>query len=300
MADVTSLPPSWRRSSCSSTRVARCEKSRCWNNLQTRLVDSNDELTRCLREVGEHARQRMLALEALARQCDELAGMDFAFLFNVARDLFATGFNVTERRFDTGFYDLLASEARLCSYVAIALGQVPQDHWFSMGRLLVASHGEPILVSWSGSMFEYLMPLLVMPNYENTLLDIPAARRCSSKSSMANCAACRGAFPNPATTGPMFNLIINIAPSACPASALKRGLAEDLVIAPYATAMALMVSPVEACDNLQRLAAEGRAGTYGFHEAVDYTPARLPPDEASTTIKILHGASSRHEPAGAG
>jgi hypothetical protein len=103
--------------------------------------DGDAELARCLREAGEHARQRMLALEALARQCDELAVMDFAFLFNVARDLFATGFNVTERRFDTGFYDLLASEARLCSYVAIALGQVPQDHWFSMGRLLVASHG---------------------------------------------------------------------------------------------------------------------------------------------------------------
>jgi cyclic beta-1,2-glucan synthetase len=101
--------------------------------------EGDAELARCLREAGDHARQRMLALEALARQCDKLAVMDFAFLFNVARDLFSTGFNVTERRFDTGFYDLLASEARLCSYVAIALGQVPQDHWFSMGRLLVAS-----------------------------------------------------------------------------------------------------------------------------------------------------------------
>ncbi|HEX7576918.1 MAG TPA: cyclic beta 1-2 glucan synthetase, partial [Verrucomicrobiae bacterium] len=129
------------------------------------------ELARCLREAGDHARQRLLALEALAKQSDELAAMDFTFLFNTARDLFSTGFNVTERRFDTGFYDLLASEARLCGYVAIALGQVPQDHWFSMGRLLVASRGEPILISWSGSMFEYLMPMLVMPNYENTLLD---------------------------------------------------------------------------------------------------------------------------------
>ena len=129
------------------------------------------ELSRCLREASDHARQRLLALETLARQSDELAAMDFTFLFDPARDLFSIGFNVTERRCDTSFYDLLASEARLCSYVAIALGQVPQDHWFSMGRLLVASRGEPILVSWSGSMFEYLMPLLVMPNYENTLLD---------------------------------------------------------------------------------------------------------------------------------
>src|SRR5207253_1793883 len=95
----------------------------------------------------------------------------FSFLFDPGRDLFSIGFNVTERRCDSSFYDLLASEARLCSYVCIAQGQVNQDHWFTLGRLLIASRGEPVLVSWSGSMFEYLMPLLVMPNYENTLLD---------------------------------------------------------------------------------------------------------------------------------
>jgi len=100
-------------------------------------------------------------LETLARQSEELAAMDFTLLFDRARDLFSIGFNVAECRCDPSFYDLLASEARLCSYVAIALGQVPQDHWFSLGRLLIALRGEPILVSWSGSMFEYLMPLLV-------------------------------------------------------------------------------------------------------------------------------------------
>jgi hypothetical protein len=121
-----------------------------------------------------------------------------------ARDLFSIGFNVTERRCDASFYDLLASEARLCSYVAIALGQVPQDHWFSLGRLLVASRGEPMLVSWSGSMFEYLMPLLVMPNYEHTLLDHTCKAAVQHRSSMGKCAACRGAFPNRATTGPTF------------------------------------------------------------------------------------------------
>jgi cyclic beta-1,2-glucan synthetase len=129
------------------------------------------ELSRCVREASDHARQRLLALENLATAKRRTGRDGFHFLFDPARDLFSTGFNVTERRCDNSFYDLLASEARLCSYVAIALGQVPQDHWFSLGRLLVASRGGPILVSWSGSMFEYLMPLLVMPNYENTLLD---------------------------------------------------------------------------------------------------------------------------------
>ena len=165
--------PCAREFTASSTVARTLHEARCRNSTRLPIQDrkASRELSRCLREAGDHARQRLLALETLAKQCDELAAMDFTFLFDPARDLFSIGFNVTERRCDASFYDLLASEARLCSYVAIALGQVPQDHWFSMGRLLVASGGEPILVSWSGSMFEYLMPLLVMPSYENTLLD---------------------------------------------------------------------------------------------------------------------------------
>ena len=87
------------------------------------------------------------------------------------RQLLAIGYNVDERRRDASYYDLLASEARLCSFVAIAQGQLPQESWFALGRLLTTAGGDPVLLSWSGSMFEYLMPLLVMPTYENTLLD---------------------------------------------------------------------------------------------------------------------------------
>src|SRR5207248_7139030 len=122
-----------------------------------------------LRQATKRARDRMRALETLARQCDELAGMDFSFLFDKTRNLFAIGFNVTEGRRDLSFYDLLASEARLCSYLAIAEGQVPQDHWFALGRLLVAPGGEPILVSGSGWVFEYLIPVLVMPSDRGSL-----------------------------------------------------------------------------------------------------------------------------------
>jgi hypothetical protein len=249
------------------------------------LADGTDDFARCLREAAEHARERLLALESLAKQCDELAAMDFAFLFNPARDLFSTGYNVTERRFDTGFYDLLASEARLCSYVAIALGQVPQDHWFSMGRLLVASHGEPILISWSGSMFEYLMPLLVMPNYENTLLDHTCQAAVQQQIEYGKLRGVPWGISESGYNRTDVQFNYQYRAFGVPGLGLKRGLAEDLVIAPYATAMALMVSPVAACENLQRLAADGRAGAYGFHEAVDYTPARLPPDETSATIK---------------
>jgi cellobiose phosphorylase len=244
-----------------------------------------DGLSRCVREASDRARQRLLSLEDLERQVDELASMDFTFLFNSSRDLFSTGFNVSERRSDTTFYDLLASEARLCSYVAIAMGQIPQDHWFSLGRLLVASRGKPTLVSWSGSMFEYLMPLLVMPNFENTLLD----RTCSvAVEQQVEYGLSLGVPWGISESG--YNRIdvhqnYQYRAFGVPGLGLKRGLADDLVIAPYASALALMVSPVEACENLQRLAEQGREGAFGFYEAVDYTPRRLPPDETSTTIR---------------
>ena len=240
---------------------------------------------RSLREASNRASQRILALETLARQTAELAEMDFSFLFDPARELFSVGFNVTERRLDASFYDLLASEARLCSYVVIALGQVSQDHWFSLGRVLVALRGDLVLASWSGSMFEYLMPLLVMPTYENTLLD----------------QTCKGAVRQQIKYGQLRGVPWGVSESGynrtdvhlnyqyrafgVPGLGLKRGLAEDLVIAPYATAMALMVAPREACDNLEQLAAEGREGAYGFYEAVDYTPSRLPPHQSSVTIR---------------
>jgi cellobiose phosphorylase len=243
------------------------------------------DLARAVRAAGDHARARLAELEALAKQADEFASVDFGFLFHRGRGLFSIGFNVAENRADASYYDLLASEARLCSYVAIALGQVPQDHWFSLGRLLVASNGEPLLVSWSGSMFEYLMPALIMPSYDRTLLEH----------------TCRTAVRHQIDYGKLHGVPWGISESGynrtdsqlnyqyrafgVPGLGLKRGLAEDLVIAPYATMMALMVAPREACENLERLAQEGREGAYGFYEAVDYTPSRMPPNETSVTIE---------------
>jgi cellobiose phosphorylase len=248
---------------------------------RTRLT----ELLRCLREASLHACERIQALESLARQSDEMAAMDFTFLFDPARDLFSTGFNVSERRRDPGFYDLLASEARLCSYVAVALGQIPQEHWFSLGRLLVISRGGPVLVSWSGSMFEYLMPMLVMPNYENTLLDHTCKAAVRQQIEYGQLRGLPWGISESGYNLTDVHLNYQYRAFGVPGLGLKRGLAEDLVVAPYATVMALMVAPRKACENLQRLAADGRTGAYGFYEAVDYTPARLPPDEASVTIR---------------
>ncbi len=238
-----------------------------------------------LRGAGDAARQRLLVLEALARQAEEMAAMDFAFLFDPERELFAIGFHLAEGRRDTSFYDLLASEARLCSYVAIALGQVPQDHWFSLGRLLVASRGAPILASWSGSMFEYLMPLLVMPDYENTLLGHTCKAAVQQQIEYGRTRGVPWGISESGYNRTDVHLTYQYRAFGVPGLGLKRGLADDLVIAPYATAMALMVAPRAACDNLQRLACEGRVGAYGFYEAVDYTPSRVPPDESSATVR---------------
>ena len=234
---------------------------------------------------SQRARASIAAIESLALECSELAAMEYAFLYDKVRNLLAIGYNVSERRRDASYYDLLASEARLCSFVAIAQGQLPQESWFALGRLLTTVGGEPILLSWSGSMFEYLMPLLVMPTYENTLLDQTYKAVVERQIEYGKT---RGGPWGMSESG--YNTIdvhLNYQYRAfgVPGLGLKRGLAEDLVIAPYASALALMVAPEEACLNLQRLAAEGFEGKYGFYEAIDYTPSRVPRGQSAAVVR---------------
>ena len=242
-------------------------------------------LLRNMRESAGRARQRLGEIEALARQCDQFAAMDFTFLADPARELFSIGFNVTEHRRDDVFFDLLATEARLGTYVAIALGQVSQDHWFAMSRLLVASRLGPILVSWSGSMFEYLMPPLVMPTYANTLLDHTCRAAVQRQIEYGQARGVPWGISESGYNWTDVQMNYQYRAFGVPGLGLKRGLADDLVIAPYATMLALMVAPREACENLRRLAGEGREGAYGFYEAIDYTPSRLPPNQSSVTVQ---------------
>ena len=231
------------------------------------------------------ALQRMSTIDQLVLQAGDLSVMEYGFLYDETRHLLAIGFNVTEQRRDASYYDLLASEARLCSFVAIAQGQVPQESWFALGRQITPTGGKPTLLSWSGSMFEYLMPLLVMPTYENTLLD------CTYRAAVERQIVYgfqRGVAWGISECGyHTFDAALNYQYRAfgVPGLGLKRGLAEDLVIAPYASALALMVAPEYACMNLQRLAAEGLAGPYGFYEAADYTVSRLPRGQSRAIVR---------------
>ena len=244
-----------------------------------------DELERSCKEGSGRAAARIEEIERLALQCDELARMQYDFLYDWPRHLLAIGYNVGERRRDTSYYDLLASEARFSSFVAIAQGQLPQENWFALGRLLTTAAGQSVLLSWSGSMFEYLMPLLVMPTYDNTLLDqtyhVMVGRQIAYGKLRGVPWGISECGYNAVDAG--FNYQYRA--FGVPGLGLKRGLAEDLVIAPYASALALMVAPEASCLNLQRLADDGLAARFGLYEAIDYTPARLPRGQTSVIVR---------------
>lgn len=230
------------------------------------------------------AKERVRILYILALQSEQFSQMDFKFLYRDKKKLFTIGYNVMEQQFDVSSYDMLASEARLCSYVAIAQGQAPLEHWFSMSRLVVLLRGEPVLLSWSGSMFEYLMPLLIMPSFDNTLLSRTYSGAVREQIDYGNKHGVPWGISESGYNRPDTQFNYQYKAFGVPSLGLKRGLYKDLVIAPYATVLGLMVEPREACENMQRLTKEGHEGVYGFYEAVDYTPSHLPINEKNVTV----------------
>jgi cyclic beta-1,2-glucan synthetase len=225
---------------------------------------------------GAGARMQLGTIDDLLDRCRALAAMDFEFLYDAACGLLAIGYDVGERRRDPSCYDLLASEARLASFLLIAQGQVPQKHWFSLGRLLT-SHGSDVsLISWSGSMFEYLMPQLIMPSYPNTLLEQTCKAAVSRQIEYGRQREVPWGISESCYNATDMHQVYQYRAFGVPGLGFKRGLGDDLVIAPYASALALTVMPREACRNLQMLADHGFMGDYGFYEAIDYTPTRVP------------------------
>ncbi|MES2015317.1 MAG: glucoamylase family protein [Pseudomonadota bacterium] len=242
-------------------------------------------LTEMVNRGSERALRRIEQINRLAAQAREFADMDFRFLYNSITDLLAIGYNVSERRLDLACYDLLASEIRLCSFVGIAQGQFPQEHWFALGRQLCIIGGEQLLLSWSGSMFEYLMPLLVMPTYDNTLLDQTYRSIIKAQVEYGRSRDVPWGISESGYNIVDASMNYQYRAFGVPGTGMKRGLADDLVIAPYATMLGLMVDPEAAVENLQRMAALGFVGKYGFYEAIDYTTARLPRGQNFAVIR---------------
>ncbi|MGZ3939887.1 MAG: glucoamylase family protein, partial [Flavisolibacter sp.] len=234
---------------------------------------------------NEEVGRRISMLEQSAKQCEDLGEVEYDFLFDKSTNLLRIGYNVEEQRKDNSYYDLLASEARLGIFVAISQGKLPQESWFALGRLLTNSGGDPILLSWSGSMFEYLMPQLVMPSYENTLLYQTNMATVKRQIEYAEQREVPWGISESGYNSVDSNLNYQYKAFGVPGLGLKRGLEEDLVIAPYASMLALMISPMKACANLQLLSDEGFEGNYGFFEAIDYTPSRVPRGSTNSIIR---------------
>jgi cyclic beta-1,2-glucan synthetase len=214
---------------------------------------------------------------ALALSADQMVQtMDFRFLFDSSRKLFSIGYRVADGTLDPSCYDLLASEARLGSFVAIAKGDVSPRHWFRLGRALTPVGRGAALVSWSGSMFEYLMPLLVMRQPARSLLDLTCRLVVARQIQYGAERAVPWGVSESAHNIRDVELTYQYSDFGVPGLGLRRGLFEDVVVAPYATALAAMLDPKAALDNFARLEAAGAHGAYGFYEALDYTPSSLP------------------------
>jgi len=233
------------------------------------------------------ANERIAAIHQLAAQCFDFADMNYNFLYDKTQHLLSIGYNAVEHHRDTGFYDLLASEARLGLFVAIAQGKISQESWFALGRRLTVADSTPVLISWSGSMFEYLMPNLIMPLYEHTLLDNSTRGAVKKQIEYGKEQGVPWGISESCYNMVDAHLTYQYRAFGVPELGFKRGLGLDLVIAPYATVMALMVDPAAACKNLERLQAKGYEGRYGFFEAIDFTPSRLPRAKVPALIQTF-------------
>ncbi len=230
---------------------------------------------------------RLALIAQLEERCRKLGVMDFEFLYDTPRGLLTIGYDVGERRRDPSCYDLLASEARLASFLLIAQGQVPQKHWFTLGRLLTSHGGGVSLISWSGSMFEYLMPRLIMPGYENTLLEQTCLTAVARQIEYGSQRGVPWGISESCYNTTDINQVYQYRAFGVPGLGFKRGLGDDLVIAPYAASLALTVLPQAACRNLQTLADSGFLGQYGFYEAIDYTPSRVPRGKGHAIVRAF-------------
>jgi len=246
-----------------------------------------------LRRSSSAAETLVGRLQEIARVTRELAAeMEFGFLFDPARKIFSIGYRVTDGTLDPSAYDLLASEARLASFMAIAKGDVPVSHWFHLGRPMTPVGIGSALLSWSGSMFEYLMPALVMRSPVGSLLE--ETYRLVVRRHMTYGAAngVPWGISESAYNVRDLDLTYQYSNFGVPGLGLERGLGEDMVVAPYATLLAAMVDPGAATRNLSALVAVGARGPYGFYEALDYTRSRLP---EGTEVAIVRAYMAHHQ-----
>ncbi|MEP6824200.1 MAG: glucoamylase family protein, partial [Ramlibacter sp.] len=246
-------------------------------------------------EQGRDQQQLAQAPQELAGRLQALAGrartmamaMNFAFLMDPERKLLSIGYSLADNRLDPSCYDLLASEARLASLFAIAKGDASTRHWFRLGRTATPLGNGSALISWSGSMFEYLMPSLVMRAPAGSLLEQTNRLVVGRQQAYGNALDVPWGISESAYNARDMEFTYQYSNFGVPGLGLKRGLAENLVIAPYATGLAAMVDAPGALRNYERLAEMGAAGRFGFYEALDFTASRLPEDDGVAIVRCF-------------
>ena len=248
-----------------------------------RRIDAlKQDIRRCSRDAAALDR-RISAI--IQKAVDMFQAMDFRFLFDHTRKQFSIGYRVVDNALDANCYDLLASEARLTSFIAIAKGDVPSSHWFRLGRSLTPVGRGSALISWSGSMFEYLMPALLMKSPTGSLLKQTYELVVQRQVDYGGERHVPWGISESAYNARDLDFTYQYTAFGVPGLGLKRGLSEDLVIAPYATALAAMVDPASATQNFARIAQAGGQGTHGFYEALDYTAERVPEGDDVAVVR---------------
>jgi len=258
--------------------------------ISKRLLVQITELHRDLNaDLSKLTNREAILVEKCAQMFSE---MDFSFLFDDKRKLFTIGYNVEENEFDSSYYDLLASESRLASFVAIAKGDVPLEHWFRLGRQLASVKGVRALTSWSASMFEYLMPILVMKSYEENLLDQTYRSVVKRQIEYGKEQSVPWGVSESAYNARDLQMNYQYGPFGVPGLGLKRGLSNELVVSPYSTMLAAMIVPRQALSNLRKLKSLGGFSDYGFYESFDYTVERLPEGK---NFAVIHSYMAHHQ-----
>ena len=247
-----------------------------------------------------HADELIERAERLGALADDLVEeTEFGFLFNAERQLFSIGFNVSDGRLDNSYYDMLASEARLASFMAIATGTISHEHWFKLGRSLTPTGCSRALLSWSASMFEYLMPLLVMRAYPGTLLDETYNAVVERQIQYGAQRGVPWGISESAYYAQDLERNYQYRAFGVPGLGLKRGLADDLVVAPYASILAAPLAPPDVLDNLERLRAGGLLRPLRLLRG-DRLHARARAArtaEGGVVLRDLDGPPPGHEPA---
>ncbi|GFP74160.1 GH36-type glycosyl hydrolase domain-containing protein [Clostridium fungisolvens] len=212
---------------------------------------------------------------------------DFKVLYNSHRKIFSIGYDMENNTLGDNCYDLLASEARAASFIAIAKGDVEYEHWFKLGRAITTAFGIKSLVSWSGTMFEYFMPALIMKNYEGTLWDLTYNSVIEAQKIYANKRGIPWGISESAFYH--FDVAMNYQYKAfgVPGIGLKRGLVDELVVSPYSTVMALSFAPLSSIENMNTLINKGMIGRYGFYEAIDFTEERVTRGKQESPVKCF-------------